>query len=351
MSEGVSREKTDGISRRSGGRPALEPDSPSPPQETTGRVLSILGATAAHGLIKSGPALTTLVRPAESNALRRVSGQLAAISRDLIDLMREEAPDCTPFILTLNACIQRLRDLGRAEAEPEAARETFYEALVQMRRERPPVGGLFVGTLHGAKGMEFRHVVILDGGWNRSKGDASQEEERRLFYVGMTRARETPCLVRRADVRNPHLPLLDGLDLDRATAGGDGRAEQALLNRSRGDDVVPLGAVGGTGPRSGRGAPIPVRRVGGMARQASRGQLGGSHHRSVDESRALRRAQAQTPKSRRSLWERRLFVVFAKTCASDGVRFGLSGRVGLACAVVTWRRPTLPRLETQYHRR
>jgi len=108
-----------------------------------------------------------------------------------------------------------------------------------MRRERPPTGGLFLGTLHGAKGMEFRHVVILDGGWNRAKTNDRQDEERRLFYVGMTRARETLCLMRRADVRNPHLPLLNGLDLDRMAAAGDGRAEQALLNRSR--SVLGLG--------------------------------------------------------------------------------------------------------------
>ncbi|WP_109049406.1 RecQ family ATP-dependent DNA helicase [Azospirillum sp. TSA6c] len=133
------------------------------------------------------------------------------------------------------------REYGSVEVEPEAARETFYEALAQLRRERPPVDGLFLGTLHGAKGMEFRHVVVLDAGWNRSKADAHREEERRLFYVGMTRARETLCLMQRADVRHPHLPLLDGLDLDRATAEGDGRAEQLLLNRNR--SVLGLGQL------------------------------------------------------------------------------------------------------------
>jgi len=45
-------------------------------------------------------------------------------------------------------------------------------------------------TAHRAKGLEFDHVLILDGGgWI----DGS-DEERRLFYVAMTRARQTLTL-------------------------------------------------------------------------------------------------------------------------------------------------------------
>lgn len=47
-------------------------------------------------------------------------------------------------------------------------------------------------TAHRAKGLEFDHVVVLDGrGWSDG-GD----EERRLFYVAMTRARKTLTLSR-----------------------------------------------------------------------------------------------------------------------------------------------------------
>jgi ATP-dependent DNA helicase RecQ len=51
-------------------------------------------------------------------------------------------------------------------------------------------GPMVLMTAHRAKGLEFDHVLILDGGgWPDAK-----DEERRLFYVAMTRARKTLTL-------------------------------------------------------------------------------------------------------------------------------------------------------------
>jgi superfamily I DNA/RNA helicase len=68
-------------------------------------------------------------------------------------------------------------------------------------------GGLNLMTIHSAKGLEFEHVYIpgfeegmLPHEKSCAEGDEGLEEERRLLYVAMTRARTsltlTSCAVR-----------------------------------------------------------------------------------------------------------------------------------------------------------
>ena len=68
----------------------------------------------------------------------------------------------------------------------------------QKNRNRQDADGVQILTLHGAKGLEFDTVWIpqLTEGqlpYKKAVLDADIEEERRLFYVGMTRAKH--CLV------------------------------------------------------------------------------------------------------------------------------------------------------------
>jgi ATP-dependent DNA helicase RecQ len=61
-----------------------------------------------------------------------------------------------------------------------------------------------LSTVHAAKGTEHDHVLLI-GRWPL-KGDRSkQEEERRAFYVGMTRARQSLTVFAQADAA-PSLP-------------------------------------------------------------------------------------------------------------------------------------------------
>jgi len=53
-------------------------------------------------------------------------------------------------------------------------------------------------TLHGAKGLEFKTVFIIgveDGLIPLKREDSVLEEERRLFYVGLTRATDEVALL------------------------------------------------------------------------------------------------------------------------------------------------------------
>ena len=93
------------------------------------------------------------------------------------------------------------------EARDEHALETgggaevpvahFIEWLAEWGRDvRRRQRGLLLSTAHRAKGLEFDHVVVLDGGWDRFGKDEDPDAPRRLYYVAMTRARQTLALAR-----------------------------------------------------------------------------------------------------------------------------------------------------------
>lgn len=59
------------------------------------------------------------------------------------------------------------------------------------REARAQQRGLLLLTAHRAKGLEFDHVAILNGGWSHSSQGEDADAPCRLFYVAMTRARST----------------------------------------------------------------------------------------------------------------------------------------------------------------
>ena len=55
--------------------------------------------------------------------------------------------------------------------------------------------GLRLMTLHGSKGLEFHTVFLIEANegripYQKAEKEQNVEEERRLFYVGMTRAKD-----------------------------------------------------------------------------------------------------------------------------------------------------------------
>jgi DNA helicase-2/ATP-dependent DNA helicase PcrA len=105
------------------------------------------------------------------------------------------------------ARMENLEELTRAVAESMEAGETFTDfldaaALVSDADSFEGKPGVTLITLHSTKGLEFDHVFLtgMEEGicphsrlLNEEKGI---EEERRLVYVGMTRARKTLTLTR-----------------------------------------------------------------------------------------------------------------------------------------------------------
>ena len=87
----------------------------------------------------------------------------------------------------------------------------FIEWLAEWGREvRRPQRGLLLLTAHRAKGLEFDHVVVLDGSWDRIGRGEDADAARRLYYVAMTRARQTLTLMR-LPVPHPFQDALSGV--------------------------------------------------------------------------------------------------------------------------------------------
>ena len=83
--------------------------------------------------------------------------------------------------------------------------EAVRQSLADHNRTHLIGDGVLVSTIHSAKGMQFDHVLVL-GGLRESQGkaDSSPEEERRLYYVAMTRSRRTLTLVDSLENPNPY---------------------------------------------------------------------------------------------------------------------------------------------------
>jgi DNA helicase-2/ATP-dependent DNA helicase PcrA len=103
--------------------------------------------------------------------------------------------------------MENLEELTRAVADSMEAGETFTDfldaaALVSDADQYEGKPGVTLITLHSTKGLEFDHVFLTgmeEGICPHSRSvteDKGVEEERRLVYVGMTRARKSLTLTR-----------------------------------------------------------------------------------------------------------------------------------------------------------
>jgi ATP-dependent DNA helicase RecQ len=119
------------------------------------------------------------------------------------------------------ALLQAGTDYGDVAVSHATLINNLYDYARECRQASST--GLYLGTVHSAKGLEFRHVVVADGSWQQT--DAARDEELRLYYVAMTRAQETLTLCE----------FEPGNNLIRVLGEGTGDNEYRVLSAGSGE--------------------------------------------------------------------------------------------------------------------
>ena len=180
----------------------------------------------------------------EQDSIDSVAVALPSVRHTLIEALLWFAEYAVrPGGLVLVQCPSRaVADVVRIGCEPDDNDEQWmdYKSLLACvgtvgpfpgvacrvgRDARRRQHGLLLLTAHRAKGLEFDHVVVLAGGWDRAGVGENVDAPRRLRYVAMTRARRTlalTCLVfhpAEPDPRRYETRARRGDSRVRATAG------------------------------------------------------------------------------------------------------------------------------------
>ncbi|WP_425316070.1 RecQ family ATP-dependent DNA helicase [Stutzerimonas chloritidismutans] len=137
---------------------------------------SALPLTAQRGFVRTVEGLRAITEPVTAAEAWVPLSETALV------------PDWYGFFMT--AFEQLTAEFGQCPLAAHTLIDWLYDYARELRQQ--PKQGLYLGTVHSAKGLEFRHVVVLDGGWSSQPDTLS--DERRLYYVGMTRAEQTLTL-------------------------------------------------------------------------------------------------------------------------------------------------------------
>ena len=168
-------------------------------------------------------------------------GKILDRSGYLHALREERSEDAEGRIENLAELVSAAREYESREPEPSLGGFVDRLSLLSDVDEEQGIreARIWLMTLHSAKGLEFPMVILagLEEGLfphSRSSEDEEElEEERRLCYVGMTRARAAAGADRRgaaAGVRR--IPGERAVAVHRRGAGGAGRAGRAVRSSS-----------------------------------------------------------------------------------------------------------------------
>ncbi|HXP70671.1 MAG TPA: UvrD-helicase domain-containing protein [Candidatus Dormibacteraeota bacterium] len=193
-----------------------------PPRGIGAATVAMLETSARE----TGKSLWEVIRAGEFATGKKLSNALNSF-REIIERLQEECAGLPPAQLIERvlersgyltyveqqdnlehtARAENLRELSNAMAEATEQGQTLEDvldaaALVADSDEYDPTIPVSLMTLHSAKGLEFDAVFLagLEEGLlphTRSGSNLSEiEEERRLFYVGMTRAKQSLVISR-----------------------------------------------------------------------------------------------------------------------------------------------------------
>lgn len=137
----------------------------------------------------------------------------AAVTRDRLNGLRGAAPTHRWWRFLEDIWSEWAGEAGEAEVPVSLVRDFFAEAIAERRRHHRTGDGVVLVTAHKAKGLEFPHVFVADGGWRAGADVQQTEEERRVYYVAITRAQETLTIMVRNDRRTLFADQITGLDV------------------------------------------------------------------------------------------------------------------------------------------
>jgi DNA helicase II / ATP-dependent DNA helicase PcrA len=273
-----------------------------PPRGIGAATVALIDARAKE----TSQSLWDVIRAGELGTGKRLTGALNGF-REMLEDLREASLDLSPaklieIVLDKTGYLDwveqqdniehtsradNLRELSNAMAEATEQGQTLedvldHAALVSDADQYDETVAVSLMTLHSAKGLEFDAVFLagLEEGLlphSRSQNSNSElEEERRLFYVGMTRAKRSLVLSRaiyrrtygeerfRASLPSRFVAEIPG-DLIEAAAGscsepGQTRRYEPDPEFSEGYAYRPRRPAGSYGypPRQPRSSPTPA---------------------------------------------------------------------------------------------
>lgn len=114
--------------------------------------------------------------------------------QEIAEQLQETADGCRTGLEWLAYVEKMQQGGGHSATRTDGKSQAAAEGMLKDAEANMPTGVHFM-TMHGAKGLEFPIVFIVDANegmtpYKRADSPEGIEEERRLFYVAMTRAKE-----------------------------------------------------------------------------------------------------------------------------------------------------------------